>query len=86
MIITVVSMREKGNRDFGELKFGHVKSYQNFEKGDIVLDCFGREYNVISSSLMCDDSDEFRFMCETFGDDFKLRQIVGKWSLVNFDV
>ena len=79
-MVTLVSMKEEKNPDYGELRIGSAPYTTRIHPGSIVV-ANGKKYKVISAESFCVDSSEMRFIFETYGTPM---EIEGIWVYEKF--
>ena len=70
-MITLVSMIEAQNPDFGDIRFGVAPAFSKVNPGDSV-ETKNKIYRVIAAATFYMDSEELKFIMDTFGRPLEL--------------
>ena len=79
-MITLVSMIEAKNPDFCDIRFGAAPAFSKVNPGDAV-ESKNKKYRVIAAATFYMDSEELKFILDTFGNPIELE---GVWKFESF--
>lgn len=79
-MITLCSMIDERNPDYGDLRFGSAPFSVVLKPGDIVLSG-KKKYKILAASVFVVGCSEYQFILDTFGNPLKLE---GVWAWKSF--
>ena len=79
-MITLVSMIEAKNPDFGDIRLGVAPAFSKINPGDSV-ETKNKKYRVIAAATFYMDSEELKFILDSFGKPLELE---GVWRFESF--